>query len=248
LELDLSNKVALVTGGGTGIGKSTCLRLAKLGATVAINYSRSKVEAQETALLIKNEGGRTVVIKADITRDSEVREMVDNIVEQFGNIDILVNNAGITRHIPLDDLEAITDDVWDDVYAVNVKGMFHCIRAVAPFMKKNKQGAIVNVGSICALSGSGSSIPYVASKASIHSLTKSLARVLAPEIKVNCVAPGTVETRWWAGKEEKMKATIPKILLKRVCSPDDVAMLICSILEQEGMTGQIVTIDNGQTL
>lgn len=202
--MDLQNKVALVTGGGTGIGRATCIALAGRGATVAVNYSRSQIEADETAQTINNEGGRAIAIQADVSQDGEVRAMVNTIVQQLGKIDLLVNNASITRHIPLDNLEAATEEVWDELYAVNVKGMFYCARAVAPFMKQKKQGAIVNVGSIAGLSGAGSSLPYAVSKAAVHGLTKSLAHALAPEIRVCSVAPGAVATRWWTGQEERM--------------------------------------------
>jgi len=246
--MDLENKVALVTGGGTGIGRATCIALAQRGATVAVNYSRSQADADETVQLINGEGGRAIAIQADVSQDGEVRKMVDAIVQQFGTVDLLVNNASITRHIPLGDLEAAMEEAWDELYAVNVKGMFYCARAVAPLMKKSGQGAIVNVGSIAGLTGSGSSLPYAVSKAAVHGLTKSLARALAPEIRVCCVAPGAVATRWWAGQEERMRQLSGVLLLQRISTPEDIARFICSALEQESMTGQIITIDGGQTL
>lgn len=246
--MDLKTKVALVSGGGTGIGRATSLALAERGATVAINYSRSKSEAEETAQIINRKGGRAITFQADVSRDKEVRGMVDRLVQQFGTIDALINNASITRHIPYDDLEAATGEVWDDLYNVNVKGMFYCARAVYPFMKKNKQGTIVNLGSIAGQTGLGSSLPYAVSKAAVHGLTKSLARALAPDIRVNCVVPGAVQTRWWAGKEEQMKMLAPDLLLQRISTPEDIAQFICAALEQEAMTGQIITVDSGQTL
>ncbi len=246
--MDLQNKVALVTGGGTGIGRATCIALAQRGVTIAVNYSRSQADANETVHLINDEGGRAIAIQADVSLDKEVRAMVDTIVRQFGTVDLLVNNAGITHHIPLDNLEAATDEVWDELYAVNVKGMFYCARAVAPLMKQKKQGAIVNVGSIAGISGAGSSLPYAVSKAAVHGLTKSLAHALAPEIRVCSVAPGAVATRWWAGQEERMKQLSPQLLLQRTATPHDIAKIICSVLEQESMTGQIITVDSGQTL
>ena len=246
--MDLQKKVALVTGGGTGIGRATCIALAGRGVSVVVNYSRSQADADETVHLINDEGGCAIAIQADVSQDREVRAMVDTIVQQFGTVDLLVNNASITRHIPLDHLEAATEEVWDELYAVNVKGMFYCARAVALLMKQKKQGAIVNVGSIAGLSGSGSSLPYAVSKAAVHGLTKSLAHALAPEIRVCCVVPGAVATRWWAGQEERMKQLSHQVLLQRIATPDDIAKIICSTLEQEAMTGQIITVDSGQTL
>ncbi|UFJ40360.1 SDR family NAD(P)-dependent oxidoreductase [Brevibacillus humidisoli] len=246
--MDLQNKVALVTGGGTGIGRATCFALASRGATIAVNYSRSRSDAEETVQLINNEGGRAIAIRADVAKDQNVREMVDAIVERFGTIDLLVNNASMTRHISFDDLEAATEDVWDELYDVNVKGMFFCARAVAPLMKKRKQGAIVNLGSIAGQTGLGSSLPYAVSKAAVHGLTKSLARALSPCIRVNCVVPGAVATRWWAGREEQMERLAPQLLLQHISTPEQIAHMICAVLEQEAMTGQVITVDSGQTL
>ncbi len=246
--MDLQKRVALVTGGGTGIGRATCLELAKLGARVGVNYAHSQSEAEETVQLIRSAGGQAVACQADVSRDDEVRKMVSTLAEQYGSIDLLVNNASITRQIPLEKLEEATEEVWDELYAVNVKGMFYCARAVAPLMKKRQQGAMVNVGSIAGLTGVGSSLPYAVSKAAIHGLTKSLAHALAPDIRVNCVVPGAVATRWWQGQEERMAQLSRRVLLQRLATPEDVAHIICASLQQEAMTGQLITVDSGQTL
>lgn len=246
--MNVLNKIALVTGGGTGIGKAASMELAKRGAIVAVNYSRSQSEAEETVEMIQKAGGQALAIQADVSKNSEVQDMIQAIVNTHGTVDILVNNASITRHIPMDNLEAATEDIWDELYAVNVKGMFFCARAVVPFMKKSKAGAIVNVGSIAGVTGAGSSMPYAVSKSAVHGLTKSLAHALAPEIRVSGVAPGAVATRWWTGREEKMKSIIGSLPLQCIAEPDDVAKLICSLIEQESLTGQIITIDSGQTL
>ncbi|WP_405078939.1 SDR family NAD(P)-dependent oxidoreductase [Paenibacillus chitinolyticus] len=246
--MNMQNKVAWVTGGGTGIGRATSLELARRGAIVVISYSQSREDAESSVRMIAEEGGCAAAFKADVTRESEVRELAERIAARFGSIDLLVNNASVTRHIPMSDLEAATEEVWDELYAVNVKGMFTCAKAAASLMKKSKSGAIVNVGSIAGLTGLGSSIPYAVSKAAVHGLTKSLAQALAPEIRVNCVAPGAVATRWWKGREETMNALIGKLPLQRIATPEDIAQIICSLLEQEAVTGQILTADAGQTL
>ncbi|MEI7024105.1 SDR family NAD(P)-dependent oxidoreductase [Paenibacillus sp. y28] len=246
--MELKNKAALVTGGGTGIGRATSLMLAERGAAVIVNYSRSKSEAEETVRLIKQKGGQAAAIQADVSQDEQVRSMISAAVQQFGTVDLLVNNASITRHIPMNDLEAATGEIWDDLFDVNVKGMFYCARAAASFMKRQRSGAIVNLGSIAGQTGIGSSLPYAVSKAAVHGLTKSLARALAPEIRVNCIVPGAVATRWWEGREAQMSRLAPNLPLQRISTPEDIAAMICSALEQEAMTGQIITVDSGQTL
>jgi len=246
--MDWTTRVAIVTGGGTGIGRATSLALAERGAAVAVNYSRSAREAEETARLIRDRGGCAVAVRADVSRDEEVRAMADRVADEFGSIGLLVNNAGITRHIPMNDLEAATEEVWDELLDVNVKGMFFCARAVAPYMKRSGGGSIVNLGSIAGTTGLGSSLPYAVAKAAVHGLTRSLAKALSPDIRVNCVVPGAVATRWWEGREEQMKKLAPKLLLQRIAEPEDIARLICAALEQEAMTGQLITVDSGQTL
>ncbi|MFB5761354.1 SDR family NAD(P)-dependent oxidoreductase [Paenibacillus medicaginis] len=246
--MELKNKVALVTGGGTGIGRATSLELAKRGAAVIVNYSRSQSDADETVRCINSKGGQAIAIQADVSKDEQVRSMAQAAVRHFGTIDLLVNNASVTRHLAMDDLESATEEVWNELFDVNVKGMFYCARAAAPFMKKDKKGAIVNLGSIAGQTGVGSSLPYAVSKAAVHGLTKSLARALAPDIRVNCIAPGAVATRWWKGRETQMNRLAPHLPLQRISTPEDIAAMICTALEQEAMTGQIITVDSGQTL
>ena len=246
--MDLQGKVALVTGGGTGIGRATSLVLAGHGVAVAVNYSRSEHEAVSTARQIQEAGGRAIAVQADVRRDEEVREMVGQVAAGLGAPQLLVNNASITRMIPLEDLDAATEEVWDTLFAVNVKGMFHCARAVTPHMKERGEGAIVNLGSIAGLTGSGSSLPYAVSKSAVIGLTKSLARALAPQVRVCCVVPGFVPTRWWVGKEDLVESLSSKTLLRRTTSPEDVAGIIRDLLSQEAMTGQILTVDGGQAL
>ncbi|HBU85365.1 MAG TPA: KR domain-containing protein [Paenibacillus sp.] len=246
--MNWKNTVALVTGGGTGIGRAASILLANRGATVAVNYSRSQDEAEETVQHILDAGGHAFAIRANVGSDVEVRQMVASVTEQVGPVTALVNNASITHHIPMKDLEAVTDDIWNELYDVNVKGMFYTARAVAKGMQQVGQGAIVNLGSIAGSTGSGSSLPYAVSKAAVHGLTKSLAHALSPDIRVNAIIPGAVATRWWAGKEEQMNRLDGTLLLQRIAASEDIAHMICTALEQPSMTGQWITVDSGQTL
>jgi 3-oxoacyl-[acyl-carrier protein] reductase len=238
----------LVTGGGTGIGRAVSLLLAERGASVAVNYSRSAQEAEETVRLIQSRGGQAFAIRADVSREPEVKAMAETVAQRWGTIDLLVNNASVTRHIAMDDLESISDEAWDELFGINVKGMFYCARAAAPYMKKQGRGAIVNVGSIAGITGTGSSLPYAVSKAAVHGLTRSLAKALAPHIRVNAVAPGAVLTRWWEGRERQMEQLAGSLLLGETASPEDIAHMICAALEQEALTGQIITVDAGQSM
>ncbi|MGE5146550.1 MAG: SDR family NAD(P)-dependent oxidoreductase [Candidatus Eiseniibacteriota bacterium] len=244
----LSGRVAIVTGGGTGIGRATSVALAARGAAVAVVYSRSETDARETVERIESTGRTAIAVKADIADDRAVKAMVAEIVATFGGLDYLINNAGITRQLPFDDLEAIQESMWDDLFATNLKGTFFCSRASAPYLRKRPGSAIVNIGSIAGETGYGSSIPYAVSKAAVHGLTKSLARALAPSIRVNCVAPGAVLTRWWAGNEDKMHRLSGALPLRRISTPDDIAQTVLMLLGSLSMTGQIVRVENGQTL
>ncbi|MBB3110275.1 3-oxoacyl-[acyl-carrier protein] reductase [Paenibacillus phyllosphaerae] len=241
-------KVVLVTGGGTGIGRAVSLELARRGACVVVNYARSRSEAEETATMIRDAGGEALAIQADVADDAAVRDMIARTIEAYGRLDWLVNNAGITRHIPLNDLESVTDDVWEELIGVNVKGMFHCARAAAPYLKQSEAGAIVNLGSIAGSTGLGSSLPYAVSKSAVHGLTKSLARAMAPEVRVNCIAPGAVETRWWSGREAQMRKLGGHLPLQRVSTAEEIAAMIAAVLEQPAITGQTITVDSGQTM
>lgn len=242
------DKIALITGGGTGVGRAVCMRLAEQGATVVVNYAHSFAEAQETVDIIQAKGGRAIAVKADVANDREVRDMVAGIQREFGTLHYLVNNASITKQIELPDLEAVSDDDWDRLFAVNVKGMFYCARAAVTLMRKQKGCSILNMGSIAGITGSGSSLPYAATKAAVHGLTKSLARALAPDIRVNCLAPAAIATRWWSGDEEKMRRLSGNLPLQRISTPEDIAELICCLLTQESMTGQIVSPNNGMVI
>lgn len=245
MKLSIEGKVAVITGGGTGIGKSTSLRLSQKGAVVVINYSRSKTEAEETLAEIVSLGGQGLIIQADVAKDHEVRKMMESVAERYGHIDILVNNAGVTDFVAYSDLEGLTDQIWDRAFSVNVKGTFYCCRAAAPYLKKSK-GCIINTASIAGVTGIGSSIAYAASKSAIITMTKSLARTLAPEVRVNSISPGIVLTRWVAGQDAHIDRLSKGTPLGRPCNPEDVSEVTLSIIENAGMiTGQNIVIDGG---
>ena len=256
--MKVDEKVALVTGAGTGVGAASALLLAKKGCRVAVNYRRSGEEAAKVVTAIEDAGGEAFAFQADVALDNEACALVQATVEQFGRIDLLVNNAGTTEFIPFDDLDAVSDDVWQRLYQVNVVGAFHCARAAAKAMRETcgTDGAeIVNVESIAGLKATGSCIPYAASKAALHNLTVALARTLAPDrIRVNAVAPGFITGRWLeeglGERYESTKTAFEKAMpLGAVCTPEDVAAAILSLVEGSDLvTGQILACDGGMSL
>lgn len=243
----LKGKVALVTGSATGIGKAIALAYAREGAAVVVNYSRSRVEAEETLGEITGAGGQAILVQADVADEGQVRRMVERTVERFKRIDILVNNAGTTRFIAMDDLDAVDDEAWDAIFAVNVKGTFYCSRAVVPIMRAQGEGSIINISSIAGFIGQGSSIPYVVSKAGVIALTKSLSRVLGPEIRVNGIAPGFVPTRWNEGREYLYEEIIKDTPMGRLAAPEDVAgVAVALVTDASFLTGQTIIVDGGK--
>jgi 3-oxoacyl-[acyl-carrier protein] reductase len=238
---------ALVTGGGTGIGRACSLALARTGRPVAISYRRSSEDAESAVAEIASTGGRAVAVHADVTDDASVRAMAVSVREQLGPVEVLVNNAGATVPLPLEDLDGATDDVWRQMLAVNLMAPWYVTRAVADDLRGADDGAVVNIGSIAGLTGTGSSLPYAVSKSALHGLTRSLARALAP-VRVNEVAPGLVLTRWWAGQEDRGRELSSAALLDRETTPDDVARAVLGLVENPAVTGQTVVVDGGQTL
>jgi len=232
----LKGKVALITGSATGIGKAAALRLAKEGVHITVNYSKSEKEAL---------GVKCLLVQATVSDDSQVRAMVQQTIETFGRLDLLVNNAGVTNFVQHDDLEGLKEEYWDRVMDVNVKGMFFCCRAAAPELKKQR-GCIVNITSVAGITGLGSSIAYAASKAAAISLTKSLARVMAPEVRVNSIAPGIVQTRWVAGQEDHVSRLAEGTPLGRVATAEDVADVVYSVVAHSHfVTGETIKVDGG---
>ncbi len=244
----LKGLTALITGGGTGIGRATALLFAKEGAGVAVNYSKSQDKAEEVARLAREMGVKAMAIRADVSKDSEARALVEKVVAEFGRLDILVNNAGFTRRVDHRDLEALTEEIWDRTFDVNLKGAFYCARAAIPVMKRQGGGSIINVASVAGLTGFGSSIAYCASKAGMISLTKSLARAFSPEIRVNAIAPGFIETgfvNWEPEIVERSRRTNP---LGRNFQPEEVAEAALFLAVTSALTGQTIMVDGGLTV
>ncbi len=244
---DLTDKVALITGGGTGIGRATALLLAREGAHVAVNFSRSEADAERTVEDIVAAGRRGCAIRADVAVEKDVSAMVGEAVDRLGRLDILVNNAATTQMVPLTDLEGMTSDLWDKIMAVNVKGTFYCCREALAELRK-QGGCIVNVSSIAGITGQGSSIAYSASKAAVINMTKALAISQAPEVRVNAVAPGVVETRWIKGWEQFTDPHRERTPLQRHATPEDVATTIYGLVINPFVTGQTIVVDGGRTL
>jgi 3-oxoacyl-[acyl-carrier protein] reductase len=249
--MDLSGKTAIVTGSAVGVGRATALELARRGANVVINYSRSEDDAKEALAEVERLDAKALLVRADVSIDSEARSLVQQAVDAFGGADVLVNNAATTAFVNFADLEGLKEDDWDRILAVNLKGPFFVTRAAAPHLKASGAGAVVNIASVAGIRAVGSSIAYAASKAGLINMTVALARVLAPEVRVNCVAPGFIDTRWLrnglgAAYEPVKKATADATPLQRVASPEDVAQVVLGLIESaDFVTGQTVVVDGG---
>ncbi len=246
-ERDLEGRVALVTGGGTGLGKACALALAERGVSVAVNYARSREEAEGVAREIGAGGGRALAVQADVADGAGVKEMVAEVERMLGPVEVLVANAGVTELIPFAELDRLTVDVWERILRVNVVGTFLSIQAVAGRMVQRGFGRIVIVSSNSAFGASGSSIPYAVSKGAGVTLMECLARTLAPNVRVNAVAPGWMLTPW-------IDKYLPSELAEELrgnpdaaISVDDVAELIVTVLSNGALTGQAIVIDRGET-
>jgi 3-oxoacyl-[acyl-carrier protein] reductase len=244
-------KVALVTGSATGIGRACALRFAELGFDVVVNYSRSEAEARETVKLVEACQVRALLAQCDVGDDAAVRAMIGQIDAEFGRLDVLVNNAGTTFFVDHHKLEELTEDKWDRILQVNLKGPFFCIRAAAPLLLRSGGGAVVNVSSVAGISGEGSSIAYAASKGAVNTMTKSLARSLAPEIRVNAVCPGPVDTRWLRAvmTEDDLERRTAHFPLRRAALPEDIADAVIYLATGTTLTtGQCLVVDGGRTM
>ena len=239
--MELRGKVALVTGGNRGIGRAISIALAEKGADVAVNYRRNRESAEEVVDLLSALGVRAMAIQADVSDYGQVEAMVDAVVKSFGRLDILVNNAGITgehvklREIPLEE--------WDRILDVNLKGVFNCCKAAEPFLRQAK-GKIVNMSSVAGKMGGTIGSHYAASKAGIIGLTFALASELAPDVMVNAVAPGPVDTDLISPEVKRRLASI--IPLGRIATPEEIAHAVIFLLENDYVTGEVVDVNAGR--
>jgi 3-oxoacyl-[acyl-carrier protein] reductase len=250
--MDLSGKAAIVTGGGTGVGRETALQLAELGCSVLVNYSRSRDAAEQVAAEAERKGVKALAFRADVAQDAECRALVEQAAKAFGRLDVLVNNAGTTTFVPHDDLEGMASEAWDEILSVNLKGPFFCTRAARTALAADGGGEVVMTSSIAGLAGVGSSIAYCASKAGLNNLVITLARVLGPQnIRVNAVAPGFIDGDWlqqglgpaFAKLKGAMETKAP---LGRVCTPDEVARCIVGLVAGSDLvTGHVLPIEGG---
>jgi len=250
--MNLKESVCIVTGSATGTGAACAVQLARKGARVVVNYTKSASEAKATAEKCKAAGGEAIVVQADVALDADCRKLAQAALDKWDRIDGLVNNAGITKFAAAADLDALTAEDFQRIYAVNVIGPYQMIRACVPAMKRQTAASIVNVSSISGVMGIGSSTAYVASKGALNAMTLALARSLAPGIRVNAVCPGLIETRWHLSRfsEEdyaKFKANYEKAVpLAKAASADDVAEVAVWLLEGAAqVTGETILVDGG---
>lgn len=253
--MELKDRVAIVTGSSVGVGRAAALKFAERGCKVVINYNRSHTEAEEAARLCRECGVAALVVQADVSSDAACRRLVQSAVDAFGRLDVLVNNAAVTSFVEFGDLEGMTEDLWMQILQTNLLGNFFCSRAAVPHMREAGSGAIVNVVSIAGFLGHGSSIAYSASKAAVINMTKCLARTLGPEIRVNGIAPGAIDTRWlrsglgdagFKALGESLRKTTP---LEVMATAEDVADAIVWLAESARMmTGETIKFDGGQHL
>jgi len=245
--MDMRGKVAVVTGGGTGLGREISKLFVERGANLAIAYSRSRDDAEKTARELARDGQTITTHQVDVRDEAGVASGFDEIVRQHGGVDYLVNNAGTTQHAPFSDLDALTSDAWDLILGTNVKGSFFCARAAAKSMKQRGAGAIVNITSVAGIRPVGSSLAYSVSKAALNHLTRGLAVGLGPEVRVNSVAPGWMYTRWWSDKvtPEQAARRGDNTALKRAAAIEDIALAAIQLIENPSTTGQILVMDGG---
>ena len=248
--MDLRGAVALVTGGNGGLGQRICHALAREGTHIAVMYAQSRDQAEGVALdLTSSYQINAAAFQCDITDSAAIDKLIGDVTARFGRLDILINDAAYNKAIPFTDLDNLTEDVWDKIIAVNLTGPMRLTKAVAPVMKAQGRGRVVNISSVAGLGPQGSSIAYAVSKAGLIHLTKCMAVAMAPETLVNCVAPGLLEgTRATANlRPDMIERSAASSLLKKAADKDDCADMVVTMCRTETMTGQTIVIDSGRT-
>ena len=253
--MKLDNTVVIVTGSAVGVGAACAVQLARKGAKVVVNYSKSEIEARATQALCLASGGEAIVVQGDVSRDADCRRIAQAALNQWGRIDALINNAAITKFVDQGDLEGVSADDFQRLYAVNVIGPYQMARAAAPALQV-QGGAIVMISSMSGITGVGSSNAYVASKGALNTMTLALARALAPNVRVNAVCPGLIETRWHTARftnpadyEKFRDRYADSVALGKACSADDVAGVAVGLIEHGDMiTGEMIKVDGGAHL
>ncbi len=245
-------RVAVITGSATGVGSATARLLAGKGWNVVVNYTKSEKEARETEAACRAAGAETRLVRADVAQDADCRRLAGAALEAWGRIDALVNSAGTTKFTAHADLEGLSAEDFQRIYAVNVVGPFQMARACAAAMKRQGRGAVVNVSSISGVTGLGSSIAYAASKAALNNMTVTLARVLGPEVRVNAVCPGMIEGRWlreglgdqaYEFMRQRYTDAAP---LRRTAKPEEIAEAVAWLVEgAANVTGETLLLDGG---
>ena len=248
--MDLRGAVALVTGGNGGLGQRICHALAHQGVHIAVMYAQSREQAEGVARDLKSSYQiNAAAFACDITDDTAIQALIGDVTGRFGRLDILINDAAYNKSIPFTDLDNLTPEVWDKIMAVNLTGPMRLTKAVAPVMKAQGRGRVVNIASVAGLTPTGSSIAYAVAKAGLIHLTRCLAVAMAPETLVNCVAPGLLEgTRATSNLlPEMITRNAAGSLLKKAADKDDCADMVVTMCRTETMTGQTVVIDSGRT-
>ena len=249
--MELEGKAAIVTGAGTGVGYQTARMLAEQGCSVLVNYSRSRDGAEKAAAECEKLGVKAIAVRADVSQDEDCVAMVAEAQKAFGRLDVLVNNAGYTKFVAHENLDGLEPDDWQKILSVNLLGPFLCSRAARSLLEADDGGEIVMTSSVAGLVGMGSSIAYCASKAGLNNLTVTLARALAPKIRVNAIAPGFIDGEWlkegFGDAYEKIRdSMIERTPLKRVATTETVAAGILSILMgPDLLTGHVVPHEGG---
>src|SRR6202020_1712778 len=248
---------AVITGSASGLGAATAAILAKGGARIVINYSSSQKEAERTADLCRSAGSEVVVVQGDVSRDEDCRKIAA-AAAPWGRLDVLVNNAGTTKHVPHGDLDGLSAEDFQRLFGVNTIGPFQMVRAARSLLEagakaSGRASSVVNVSSVAGISGIGSSVAYAASKGALNTITLSLARALAPLIRVNTVCPGYIDTPWFtkgrgeAGAKQVRDSVVAKVPLKIASTAEDIARVVCFLATPASgnMTGEVVRMDAG---